>query len=131
MPTPNVNIILQAIVAVTNNLLSNAPQIVNFDFGNPTLGGTAAYYEPYFQATTSPVAVPLPSAKNFGVFIVNQGPGNVTVSYLPFGGVSTSLMLGPGGVFVAFDPSEAGQGISGLSLTGIGSTQSCSVLVCV
>jgi hypothetical protein len=131
----NINVILQAIAVVTNQLAANAPQIVNFDFGNPTMpsagtGGTSSYYEPFFQAITSPTAVPFPGTKIFGIFILNQGSGNVTVSYLPTLGVSTSITLGPGGVFIYFNPSEAGQGVTGLSLTGVGGTQSCSVLVC-
>jgi hypothetical protein len=135
MATPNINVILQAIAVVTNQLVANAPQIVSFDFANPTMpsgssGGTAAYYEPYFQAATGGSVVNLPAAKVFGVFVQQLGTGVLNVSYTPFGGVSTTIGLATNGVFIYFDPSEAGQGISALTLTGVASVQSAAVMVC-
>jgi len=136
MATPNISVIFQAIAVVTNQLVANAPQIINFDFANPTLpsgatGGIAAYYEPYFQAGVGGSVVNLPATKIFGLFVQNisTSTGILTVAYTPFGGASTSINIGPSGTVIVFDPSESGTGISAVTLTGISSTQPAAVLV--
>lgn len=135
MPTPNIQIILQAIAAVTNNLLSNAPQIITFDFNSPTLPsgaglGTGVYYEPYFQAASIGSAVSLPAASVFAILVQNLSlTANLTITYTPTGGAAASVTLGPSGMFILFDPSETGTGFSALTLTGVGGTVSAAVLV--
>ena len=120
---------LQGIVTLTNNQLSPAPYIANFDFQNPTLNATTVYFEPYFIAGTGGSAVPLPAAKIFGLIIQNIGGlGNLTVTITPFGGAASPITLAPGGVFIYFDPTENGQGISAVTLTGIGLPVSAFVL---
>lgn len=137
MSTPNINCILQAIAVVTNQNLPNFPLIANFDFQNPTLpsagtGGTAAFWEPYFQAPAGGAGVTLPAAVIFGVFVQNLSTtANLIVGYTPNGGSASLITLGPNGVFIYFDPSEAGSGIANVNLTGVGSTVSASVLLVV
>jgi hypothetical protein len=135
--TPNINCILQALAVVTDQNTTNFPQIASFDFQNPTLpsaatGGTGVYWEPYFQATVGGVVVPLPAAKIFGLLIKNlSATSNLTVQYTPAAGLPAPVTVGPGGVFIYFDPSEAGQGITAATLFGVGGTVSASVLVVV
>ena len=135
MATPNINVVLQSIIAVTNNLITPAPQIINFDFQNPTMpstgtGGTVAYFDPYFQALTGGSAVNLPVAKVFALAVQNiASAGLLTVSYTPFGGSATSINIGPNGVLLLFDPAESGTGISAVTLTGNGGTIPAAVLV--
>lgn len=136
MPTPNVNLILQAVVALQNNLISPAPQIAKMDFGNPTMGGTNSvggtqfFYEPYFQALVGGVAVTLPAAKIFAIFVQNLSPtGVLQVTFTPFGGAPCPVNYGPNGLCILFDPLETGTGFSGLTLAGVGGTIPASVLV--
>ena len=134
MSTPNINCILQAIVVVTDQKASNFPQIASFDFQNPSLpsganGGTVVYWEPYFQASTIGSSVPLPAQITYGLFIRNLSlTANVNLTYTPAASVPTTIFLGPGGVFVYFDPSEAGTGITAITLTGVGGIVSLSIL---
>ena len=129
MATPNMLVILQGIVTLTNNLVSPAPYIANFDLQNPTLNATTVFYDPYFQATTGGVSVPLPAAKVFGLIIQNLSTtNNLTIDVTPFGGSLDPITLGPGGVFIYFDPTETGQGISAVTLLGVGATVSAFVL---
>lgn len=124
MSTPNVQVILQSILTATNNLVSPAPYIANFDFQNPTLNGSSIFFDPFFQATGGGAAVSLPAAKVFLVAVQNLSPvspaTNLTVTVTPFGGAASPIVLGPGGVYIYFDPTEAGQGISAVTLTGTG-----------
>ena len=123
MATPNIQVILQGILTATNNLVSPAPYIANFDFQNPTLNATSMFYDPFFQATVGGVAVSLPAAEVFLVAVQNLDVvHNLTVTVTPFGGAASPITLGPGGVYVYFDPTETGQGISAVTLTGITAT---------
>jgi hypothetical protein len=137
VPTPNIQVILQTAVAVMNNLVSPQVQVVNLDLGNPTLpnagvGGTAVFYDPYFQAIVAGSTVAMPAAKVFGIFVQNlSSTASLTVEVTPFGGVAQFVNYGPGGVCILFDPSEAGTGFSGLTLLGVGGTVPAMVLVAV
>jgi hypothetical protein len=134
MSTPNINCILQGILAVTNNLAPNAPQVASIDLQNPTLNGTVFFYEQYLQATTTGVGqgMPGPAGKAFVVLVQNLSTtSELQVTVTPTGGTPTTFTYGPGGVFIHFDPTEDGTGISALTLTGVGGTVPCSVLVAV
>lgn len=121
MATPNVQVILQSILTATNNLVSPAPYIANFDFQNPTLNANTIFYDPYFQATGGGASVALPASKVFLLAVQNLSTGAaLTVTVTPFGGAASPIILGPGGVYIYFDPSETGQGISTVTLTGSG-----------
>jgi hypothetical protein len=137
MSSPNINVIFQAIAVVTNQQVSNAPQVATFDFANPTLpigstGGTAFVYNPQVQALTSPgTTVTLP-ATVYAIFVQNlsTSTGIVQVVVTPNGQFATSPMpIGPNGVFVLFDPGETAGGFTALKLTAITGTVPCAVLV--
>lgn len=120
---------------VTDQQSANFPQIATFNFQNPTLpsgatGGTVAYWEPYFQAIAiTGAAVPMPAQIVYGLFIKNLSlTANVNLTYTPAASVPTTIFLGPGGIFIYFDPSEAGTGITAATLTGVGGTVPLSVL---
>jgi hypothetical protein len=130
---PNLQVIMQSIVAVTNALVTNAPQIQTLDFQNPTMNGTTVFFDPYLQATTSGTVVTLPllpSGKVYGLFVQNlSATNNLQIIYTPFGLGIASFQVGPNGVFVIFDPSESGSGFSNLTVQGIGGAVSAMVLV--
>jgi hypothetical protein len=127
--TPNIQAILQAVVTLTNNLVSPAQYIANFDLQNPTLNAATVYYDPYFQATTGGISVPLPAAKIFALIVQNLSTtNNLMIDITPFGGSLDPITVGPGGVFIYFDPTELGQGISAVTLLGVGATVSAFVL---
>jgi hypothetical protein len=129
MATPNMMVVLQGILTTTNNLVSPAPYIGNFDLQNPTLNATAVFQDPYFQALESGSSVPLPLAKIFALVVQNQSAtDNLIVGITPFEGSFDPIALGPGGVFIYFDPTEDGQGISAVTLTGVGATVPAFVL---
>ena len=75
MATPNVQVILQSILTATNNLVSPAPYIANFDFQNPTLNANTIFYDPYFQATGGGASVSLPASKVFLLAVQNLSTG--------------------------------------------------------
>lgn len=140
MSTPNINCILQAIAVVTDQNSPNFPPIATLDFQNPTLpiagvaGGTDSFFDPYFQASVAGTSVPFPVVggvtKAFGLFVLNKSTaGTLAVNYTPFGGVLASIIVGPRGLVIIFDPSEAGSGIASATLAGIGATVPASVLV--
>lgn len=121
MATPNVQVILQSILTATNNLVSPAPYIANFDFQNPTLNASTIFYDPYFQALGGGASVSLPAGKVFLLAVQNLATNApLTVTVTPFGGAASPIILGPGGVYIYFDPTEMGQGISSVTLTGSG-----------
>lgn len=133
MSTPNINCILQAVLAVQNNLISPTPQIVTIDLGNPTLNGTVFFYEQYIQATTTGVGQGMPGPGGIAYLAVVQNlstTSNLTITVIPNGGVQNILTLGPGGVWIYCDPKEVG-GISGLTLTGVGATVPALIMVAV
>ncbi len=130
MPTPNALIELQAILTASNNLVAPPPYIANFDFGNPTLGATSYYQEPYFQAVSGGSAVPLPFAKVYFIIVQNlSATASLQVTHTPFGSSASSTIYGPGGLCILFDTSETGQGFSALTLTGQGGTVQAFVMV--
>jgi hypothetical protein len=119
--TSNIQIILQSILTATNNLVSPAPYIANFDFQNPTMNAATFFYDPYFQAQGGGASVALPAAKVFLVAVQNLSTlAGLTVTVTPFGGAPSGILLGPGGVYIYFDPTESGQGVSAVTLTGTG-----------
>jgi len=127
--TPNIQVILQGILTVTNNLVSPAPYIANFDFQNPTIGSTSIFYDPYLQAPTGGIALSLPAAIVYVMAVQNLSTTqNLTVTITPNAGAASPITLGPGGVYLYFDPQQLGQGISAVTLTGIGATVSAFVL---
>ena len=129
---PNLSIELQAFLAVANLANPIPPYIVTYDFGNPTLQGTSSYFDPYFQATTGGVAVPLPATPVFCVFIQNVTSTAVIlqIAVTPTGGAPQNYLLGQQGLWMYSDPSEtSGDGISAITLTGLVSTASAMVFV--
>ena len=107
MSTPNINCILQAVIAAQNNLLSPSPQIATFDFGNPTYPATSMFFEPYFLATNSYVPPSLPGATIWGLAVQNtSASANLGISYTPSGATTQSINLGPGALFIYWDPSK-------------------------
>ena len=131
MPTQNMQLILQGILAVTNNTIQNAPQISTFDFQNPTLGANSLFFDPFFQAPTTSASVPLPATVCYCAIIQNNSASTILgVVFTPVGFSSTEVRIGPGGICIpVFDPLETGDGINFLELIGIGGTAVASVLV--
>jgi hypothetical protein len=131
MATPNINLIFQALLVATNNLISPPPQIMSFDFGNPTLGATQSYYDSYLQASEAGTVINLPASPCFAAFVQNLSPTAVLkVTVTPNGNSPTQFFLGPGGVWLMFDPSEtSGGGITALTLTGAAAIVPAAVLV--
>jgi hypothetical protein len=133
MPTANMQIILQAVVAVQNNLAVDNPVISTFDFQNPIMFATQVAYEPYFQALTTGSQLELFRwTAIYGLFIQNLSPTNaLTVTYITpatGGGPNNTATISDGGVLMIFDPEETGGGISNVLLTGLGATVPCFVL---
>jgi hypothetical protein len=138
MSSPNINLILQATLAVLNVQVSPSVQMAVMDFSNPTLpsgaavatGGLQFSYDAFFQALNTGSSFPLPASKVFAILVQNLSPTAVLqVAHTPFGGSASTSSYGPGGVFVVFDPTETGVGFSALTLTGVGGTVPCQVLV--
>jgi len=125
------DVIFQALAAVTNNQAQGAPFIVNWDFGTPTLAAGVIFYDGYFQATTSGATVPLPEPTVFAVFIQNLSATlNLTLNITPgVGGSATTTNLGPNGLWVLLDPPEVGFGVTSIVLTGNTATVPAMVLV--
>jgi len=133
MSTPNINCILQAVLAIQNNLISPPPQITTVDLGNPTLNGTQFFYEQYIQATVGGTGqgMPGPGGIAYLVIVQNLSPtADMNVQFTPVGGVQTTIKTGPNGAFIYCDPSEHG-GINQLNLLGIGGTVPALILVAV
>jgi hypothetical protein len=127
MATPNLNAILQAIITTTDNLQSPPPYVSNVDLGNPTFGATTVFYNPYTESTTSGTTVALPSGASgdpVSVVIVKNldAVNNLIVGTTPGGGSPTNITLGPGGVYIYFDASGLGSGITALGLQGVNDT---------
>jgi hypothetical protein len=133
MPTPNIQIQLSGNLTLQNILGGGVQQVVNQNFGNPTLQGTWGDYSAYFQAATSPGSVyNLTGQVVFIVFVQNlHATASLQVSYENEG--SSTVMtttIGPGGIFLYFTPGEnAGTGIQALTLIGLGSVVPAYVLV--
>ena len=133
MSTPNINCILQTVLAIQNNQLSPAPQITTVDLGNPTLNGTQFFYEQYIQATVGGTGqgMPGPGGIAYLVIVQNLSPtASMNVQFTPVGGVQTIIKTGPGGVFIYCDPQEQG-GINQISIFGLGGTVPALMLVAV
>jgi hypothetical protein len=129
---PNIQAILQGILTATDNTQSPAPFVVNFDFQNPTLNATTDYFDAFFQALTTGSNVPLGvggGALSFCLIVINRSlTNNLQITVTPTGGVAAIVgTIGPGGVFVVFDPPETGLGWTALTLTGIGATVPATV----
>ncbi len=130
MSTPNINVVLQSILTASNNLVTPSPYIANFDFGNPTLGATSIFVEPYFQALVTGSAVTFPVLPVFFMAVQNlHATAILKVLYAPPSQPSNIINLGPGGVFLIFDPTKTGTGINALQLTGISVTVPAFVAV--
>ena len=75
----------------------------------------------FFQVPTSPTSISLPATTIYFVYVRNLGANNVTLSYTPTGGSSTSLVLLPtgsniGGIFLYGLSAETAGGITAMSL---------------
>jgi hypothetical protein len=130
--TPNIQAILQGILTATDNTQSPAPYIVNLDFLNPTLNATFYFFDAFFQALTTGSAVPIgvgAGALSFCIIVINRSAtNNLQITVTPTGGVAAIVgTLGPGGLFVADDPTEVGLGWTALTLTGLGATVPATV----
>lgn len=125
------NVVLTMDLAVANTTLSTTP--INDAPAPLTLAATTVYYNPAFQAGTSPTTVPLPPTATGGVcvaYVKNLDPtNNLTVTYTWGAGSPTSIVLIPSGVFMIFQPTETGQGISALSLTATAATINAEVFL--
>jgi len=130
LSSPNLFIQLQAILTVSRQAIQTPPYIVNYDFGNPRQSATVELFESFFQATTLGVGVTLPTSPVFAVLVQNlASTGVLQVAHTPAGGSASTCTLGPGGVFIYFDPAESGGGITAVTLTGVLSTIPAMVLV--
>ncbi len=132
MATPNIQAILQGILTATDNTQSPPPYVTNVDFQNPTLNATFDYLERFFQALTTGSAVPIGvggGALSFCLIVINRSAtNNLQITVTPTGGAAAIVgTIGPGGVFVVFDPTESGLGWTTLTLTGIGATVPATV----
>jgi hypothetical protein len=114
---------ITANVAVYNRALSNFQ-----------LAATAWLAADYLQVPTGGVTVTLPAATVYFVYVRNLGANNITVTYTPAGGASTSLVLLPvgpnsGGIFLLALSAETGGGITALSFTAATATTPVEYLV--
>lgn len=121
MSTPNINCILQAVLAAQNNLISPPPQIATFDFGNPTFPAAGLIFEPYFQVGTSVIVPSLPASPLYALLVQNLSlTASVNLSVTPNGSSITTVVLGPGtstvpgDLFFYWSPSKINTG--GLTL---------------
>ncbi len=125
------NIVFTMELAVANTTISTTP--LNDVPGNLTLAATTVYWNPAFQAAITATTVPLPPTTTGGVCVVyvkNLDPtNNLTVTYTFAGGSPTNVILIPSGVFLIFQPTETGEGISALSLTATSATINAEVLL--
>lgn len=133
MATPNINLILQAVFSMLNNQQSPSPQIGTLDFGNPTFGATAVYFDPFFQALAGgSQEVTLPAAKVYCFAVQNlSSTGNLQVNYTPSLHGQTTITIGPGGLLIYMDPTSNQTGVTELSLSGISAICPAMVLAAV
>jgi hypothetical protein len=127
----NMNVILSANLQVQDITGGGSQQIINRNIGNPTYAATTVFYDPFFQATTSGVEVPLP-VDAYVAYVKNLDPAAViTITYQNLGSATNhTLTLSPGGVWMIYNVAQtAGTGIQALSIAGVGATVSCCVLV--
>jgi hypothetical protein len=138
LATPNINVILQGILTATDNTQSPPPYVANIDFQNPTLAGSKFYYDAFFLAASSPGSnVPIGGggggADAFLILVINRSSAtnlqvNVTVTGA---GVAEAAVLGPGGVCLLYDPTEAGPGWSALTLISMSGTCPATVFTAI
>jgi|SRR5579884_591979 hypothetical protein len=92
-------------------------------------GATTLFFEPFFQAASGGSTVNLPAATVRVVMVINKSASaNLTVSYTPSGGGSTSILLEPGEMFLYFQTGTAAGGITALSVTAASGTIPAEVL---
>jgi len=75
----NMNVILSANLQVQDITGGGSQQIINRNIGNPTYAATTVFYDPFFQATTSGVEVPLP-VDAYVAYVKNLDPAAVITS---------------------------------------------------
>jgi hypothetical protein len=127
---PNLSVVLNATLSVTDTTLAPSPTIVSRSFNNPTLAATVSFYDPFFQAAAAGSAVTLPAATVWIVYVKNlDGAANLTVTFTPVGGGAETCLLVPGGIFLYYQPTEGAGGITALSLTSSAGTISTEVFV--
>lgn len=111
----NYSFTIQAVDSVANVAVYNRA-ISNF-----LLTAAAWTSSDFLQVPTAGVAITLPSSPVYFVYVRNLGTNNITLSYTPTGGSSTSLILaangsGIGGIFLYGLSVESAGGITALSL---------------
>lgn len=129
------NAVFSMNLAVANTTLNTTP--INDSPATTTAAITTVYYNPSFQAGTSPTTIPLPPPAAQGVFqvyIKNLDAANpVTLTYTAVGFSSTSIVIPPGGIFMYFCPettySGAAAGISALSVTAASAVVNCELFL--
>lgn len=131
--SPNVQSILQGILTATDNTQSPAPYLINLDFQNPSMLSENFFYDTFLPAATSPGTVvnlgtgATPAA--YMILVINRSAANnVQINIQPTGQSTVNAgTLGPGGVFLAMDPTQSSLGWTGLTLIGIGAVVPCTV----
>lgn len=133
MATPNINVLLQAILTASDNTQFPSPYVSNIDLQNPSMSSAQYFSDAFFPAVTGGSSVPLGTGMTgpaYCIVVINRSATlYVQISLQPNGG-SLEIMgqIGPQGVFVIFDPAQnAGAGYNALTLTGIGGTVPCTV----
>lgn len=134
----NANVLFNANLLVLDTTVNPADYVVN-RIRSLAFASIAQFYDSFFQAGTSPVAIGLPSLLIQVAWVCNLNTSNyVTVSFIPNGGSAETVVLQPslnqgqpGGVFLYFNPSNTTGigGISALTLSASGNNTSCEVLV--
>jgi hypothetical protein len=126
---PNLSVVLAATITVSDTTLSPSPTIVSRSLNNPTLAAIVDFANNFFQVTGATV-VNLPAPTVWIVYVKNLDvAANLTVTYTPVGGVASSMLLVPGGIFLYFQPTEAAGGITALTLTPSAGTIAADVYV--
>jgi hypothetical protein len=109
----NLSILLNATLSATDVTLSPSATMYIRNLNNPTLAGTVAFADMFFQAAASPGSVVcLPAVTCWVLYVKNlDSAANLTVSWNAIGsaGVSTFILV-PGGVFLYMQPTEGAGG---------------------
>lgn len=138
MSTPNLNVLIQGLLTISDVTQSPAPYIIpGLDFGNPTLAGTKCYVDLFFQVPTTPVTIPIGGggggAEAFLILVINRDPvNNLEVTVTNTGGTpQVAGVFGPGGVCLLFDPTEEGVGWTSLTLMGFNAIVPATIVTAI
>jgi len=122
----NLNVILSgAQLQVVDTNTSTTP--VNFGLNNPTLAASVEQFIDFLPITVGALALTLPAATIWVFALRNLGgingtpAGNITVQVQVTGGAlgtaANSEVVAPGGVKIFWQPTEAANGIIGVTLS--------------